>query len=178
MVQRYSIDWACNPQIAEIPTSTSNSVEFVKHAKNCLIRKLIVSGIFLLVLSATLAEPKAPVEISPDTASDSLSWGVVQSEERVEQINRYQEKLRELAEHPERADPNESHADYLNRIEERRRLDEIVELKCQICSIRCQIVRDAGHTSCTGASGVESDESCKHQADQFMESCLQQCKFC
>lgn len=146
--------------------------------KACRIPKLIAVGCFFLVSLIAKAGTEASTEKSTPRSSDQIEGVVVQPKERVDQINRYRKKLRERAALPESAHPDESYADYLNRMEEQRRQHEVIEIKCDICTLRCKIVRDAGQTSCTGSGLVKEAGACENQADQFMKSCLEQCEFC
>jgi anti-sigma28 factor (negative regulator of flagellin synthesis) len=147
-----------------------------------MIRSL---GLLLLTVLATSL---------PGLADDNRSlsnWenidGVtVQSRERVDQINAYarksraaeQKKAREsLIEHGFKVQ-SEDRVLQLNELEEQHRQQEIREIKCTMCTLRCGIVRDAGQASCDGASRGSDKGICKTNADDFMQSCLQQCEDC
>ncbi len=110
----------------------------------------------------------------------------VQSRERVDQINAYARKLREAEQKKTRESlikqgfkvQSEERVQHLNELEEKHRQQEIREIKCTMCTLRCGIVRDAGQASCIGATTGPDKGACKDDADEFMESCLQQCEYC
>ncbi|MGR9107940.1 MAG: hypothetical protein ACU843_13505 [Gammaproteobacteria bacterium] len=147
-----------------------------------MIKSLIVLiGTFFLASSSGLAGENP----SPEDW-EGVEGVTVQSKERVEQIKAYEKKLKEaekkrLKEGWESEGitvQSEERVRHLNELEKENREKEIREIKCKMCSMRCQLVRDAGQTTCNNPQVSSDDEPCLQNADNFMKSCLEQCDIC
>lgn len=140
----------------------------------------------LLLTLALAASPGFAGQEDPHADWDQIEGVKVQSSERVNQINAYERKLREaekkkLKESWKREGfhiQSEERVQHLNELEEKRREKEIGEIKCTMCTLRCNIVRDAGQASCVGANRVPEHAACREQAEDFLQSCIRQCAHC
>jgi hypothetical protein len=140
----------------------------------------------ILLLALLFAIPGRADEVRAIDDWDDVEGVTVQPQERVDQINAYRKKLLEeekkkLTEGWEEEGftvQSEERVKHLNELEKTRREKEIRELKCNMCTMRCNIVRDAGQANCTAANAGKNSETCRNDADDFLEDCLEQCEQC
>ncbi|MCI0652982.1 MAG: hypothetical protein L0Y39_00680 [Methylococcaceae bacterium] len=140
----------------------------------------LLAALFFVIVSGIAAE-NDPVQ----------DWGnvdgvTVQPDERVEQINANKKKLQEAEKKKLEkfwkqkgiTVQSEQRVQDLNERDKKRREKEIRELKCRMCKLRCDIVRDAGQAICTSSEAPTESEQCAEQAENFLKTCLQQCEHC
>jgi hypothetical protein len=117
---------------------------------------------------------------------DDVEGVTVQPPERVDQINTYKKKsaeaekkkLKQGWDQPGVTVQSEERVQHLNELEKVRREREVRQMKCEMCNLRCTIVRDFGETLCQDAQTSPDTGACKQKADNFLNACQQQCENC
>ncbi|MGH8474424.1 MAG: hypothetical protein ACRERV_11465 [Methylococcales bacterium] len=141
------------------------------------------------VLAAWLVVSAGGIALEVDPLQDwrDIDGVNVQPRERVDQINAHQKKLlkaerkkfKKIWTQKGITVQSEERVEELNKRAKQSREKEIRELKCAMCTTRCNIVRDAGLEICSGPEPSAADsELCTRQADQFLQACIGECEHC
>lgn len=142
--------------------------------------------IWALIALGSFCIPAMAEDTRPAEDWENVEGVTVQPDERVEQIKAYKKKsdeaertkLKQGWEQEGIQVQSQDRVEHLNEIEKKRREKEIREIKCTMCTMRCNIVRDAGQTTCNNATDSPGNDTCQEKGDDFLASCLHNCETC
>lgn len=142
--------------------------------------------IFSLTALVFIGSPGSADEKIPAEDWENVEGVTVQPKERVDQINAYRKKLEEAEKKKLKEGWNQKgvkvqsdeRVKHLNELHKARREKEVREIKCEMCTTRCTIVKDYGQAICRGSGTPADPGTCQKEAGNFLKSCLAQCEQC